>query len=520
MRRSGISLLLLSFAVLSWTAVARPAQPSGLSYARIVRLSLVAGDVQVTRPGHSGWEAGAPNMPITQGVTIGTNDGRAEVQFEDGSTAWIAENTLVQFTELALSDGGRITKLTLAQGTVSIYADLKRADVFTLAVGQQQIVVPKRSLFRVDAFHDGASVSILQGRLQVTGSAGAQTLVKGQTLAYKSKVETSAIRPNPKLDAWDRWVSNREETMQVETAQSLSYANAPFSYGMSDLSAYGGWNYFAGYGYGWQPFGIGAGWVPFSMGEWDSYPGIGWTWISAEPWGWVPYHFGNWAFSPVYGWMWFPDNFGFWDPAPVNWYGYGNQVAWSPRTGIGNKMPTAPRILIVSHSKSIGRTSSVRIVTAEGVSSRPFQALPGGPLENGKLPRFGDAALATNRNVSSQTPRAFVPTAPSLAQLQRSPATNSDVPAMKMNSRLPAAPAPQMFRAENAMRMPTAVPHRPAPMYFPRESAPMGINSPSGFSARSSSGPAFSEPRMSGPAMGGNAAPAPAAHAVAAGRPH
>ncbi|HVA16156.1 MAG TPA: hypothetical protein VMV59_00435, partial [Candidatus Dormibacteraeota bacterium] len=96
MRRSGISLLLLSFAVLSWTAVARPAQPSGLSYARIVRLSLVAGDVQVTRPGHSGWEAGAPNMPITQGVTIGTNDGRAEVQFEDGSTAWIAENTLVQ----------------------------------------------------------------------------------------------------------------------------------------------------------------------------------------------------------------------------------------------------------------------------------------------------------------------------------------------------------------------------------------------------------------------------------------
>ncbi|MGH9863855.1 MAG: FecR domain-containing protein, partial [Candidatus Acidiferrales bacterium] len=151
MRRSGISLLLLSFAALTLIGVAGPTQASDLSYARIVRLSLVGGDVQVSRPGHSGWEAAAANMPVTQGVTIGTNDGRAEVQFEDGSTAWIAENTLVQFTELALSDGGRITKLTIAQGTVSIYADLKRADLFTVATPQEQISVPKRSLFRVDA---------------------------------------------------------------------------------------------------------------------------------------------------------------------------------------------------------------------------------------------------------------------------------------------------------------------------------------------------------------------------------
>src|SRR6185437_14801580 len=268
--------------------VSRPVQASDMSYARIVRLSLVAGDVQVTRPGHSVWEPGVSYMPITQGMTIGTNDGRAEVQFEDGRTAWISENTMVQFTELALSDGGRITKLTLAQGTVSIYADLKQADTFMISTSQEQIAVPKRSLFRVDAFHDGASVSVRQGELQVTalvGAAGAKTLVKGQTLAYKSKMETSTITANPKADAWDRWVNGREQNLQVETTQSLSYANAPFSYGMSDLSAYGGWNYFAGYGYGWQPFGMTAGWTPFSMGQWASYPGLGWTWISSEPWG-------------------------------------------------------------------------------------------------------------------------------------------------------------------------------------------------------------------------------------------
>ena len=524
MRRSGISLLLFGFAALSLIGVSRPAQASDMSYARIVRLSLVAGDVQVTRPGHSGWEPGAANMPITQGMTIGTNAGRAEVQFEDGSMAWISENTMVQFTELALSDGGRISKLTLAQGTVSIYADLKRADTFMVSTSQEQIAVPKRSLFRVDAFHDGASVSVMQGELQVSalaGAAGAKTLVKGQTFAYKSKMETSAISANPKADAWDRWVNGREQNLQVETAQSLSYANAPFSYGMGDLSAYGGWNYFAGFGYGWQPFGMTAGWAPFSMGQWTSYPGLGWTWISSEPWGWVPYHFGDWMFSPVYGWMWFPDNFGFWDPAPVNWYGVGNQVAWSPRAGIGAQMPTTPRVLILSGSKSIGNMSSVRIMTAGG-NSRPVQTLPGAPLENGRVPRFGAVAPATNHSAPMQSARALVPTAPSMAHLQRSLAASGSMPAMKMNTRLPASPAPQMVRVENAMRMPAALPHHPAPMYVPREPASGGMASSAGMGAPSGgySAPSFSAPRMSASPTARGTAPAPASHAVATGRPH
>ncbi|MGH9727340.1 MAG: DUF6600 domain-containing protein [Candidatus Acidiferrales bacterium] len=529
MRRSGISLVLFSFAIFSLMGVPRPAQASDLSYARIVRLSLVGGDVQISRPGHSGWETASANMPITQGVTIGTNAGRAEVQFEDGSTAWISENALVQFTELALSDGGRITKLTLAQGTVSVYADLKRTDTFVVSTSREQITVPKRSLFRVDAFHDGASISVMQGEVQVgalEGSTDARTLVKGQTLAYKSKIETSAVSASPKVDAWDRWVKSREQTLQTATAQSLSYANAPFSYGMGDLSAYGGWNYFAGYGYGWQPFGMTAGWAPFSMGQWASYPGLGWTWISGEPWGWVPYHFGNWMFSPAYGWTWFPNNFGFWNPAPVNWYSIGNQVGWAPaapRSGIGSRFPTSPRILIVSNSKSIGNTSSVRIVAAGG--NRPVQVLPGGPLENGRAPRVAGAALAANRNAPAQASRALFPTAPSMARLQRSLATSGNIPAM--NSRLPAAPAPQVFRVQNAMRMPSAsLPHRPAPMFIPRQSAPvgmssMGISEPQGFGApgRSGSTPAFSAPRMSGAATG-SAPSAPAPHAVASGRPH
>src|SRR5690348_3821441 len=129
MRRSFVSCFVLpSLAILTIFALVnlpRAARASDLSYARIVRLSVVTGDVQVSRPAHPAWEAASINMPVMQGMAIGTNDGFAEVQFEDGTTAWIAPNTMVQFTELALADGGRITKLTLGQGTMSVLTELQ-----------------------------------------------------------------------------------------------------------------------------------------------------------------------------------------------------------------------------------------------------------------------------------------------------------------------------------------------------------------------------------------------------------
>src|ERR1700737_4533918 len=90
-----------------------PAQAYDYGYARVVRLSLVQGDVQMARSEDSTWEKAVINMPIEQGFTIGTNDGRAEIEFESGATARLAEKSVLRFDELALSNGGRITRLTL-----------------------------------------------------------------------------------------------------------------------------------------------------------------------------------------------------------------------------------------------------------------------------------------------------------------------------------------------------------------------------------------------------------------------
>lgn len=556
MRRSFLSrfafpglAVLMIFAPLN---APRAARASDLSYARIVRLSVVTGDVQVSRPAHPAWEAASINMPVMQGMAIGTNDGFAEVQFEDGTTAWIGPNTLVQFTELALADGGRITKLTLGQGTMSVLTELRKGDAFSLATAVETVTTPKNALFRIDAFHDGASVSVLGGQAEVTSAAGTQIVPKGKTLALRAKSKSEsqqdlALRANPKPDGWDKFVVSRAEQTQAEAAQSASYVNAPFSYGMADLSQYGSWNYFPGYGYGWQPMGMGSCWMPFMNGNWDFMQGFGWTWVSSEPWGWMPYHFGNWDYLPSNGWTWFPSGFDAWDPAPVSWYSAGNQVGWWPASGAGfggasplmfeqiasgcsgfngmgfdglgagfaagaggsgsrtpvkkgtppnRKMPTPPRLVLTTNRLGGGGNVRLFASTADGKHAA-FAA--GEPLENGKASTMFESGAAVRGAAGvNGTGKMFAPTVGSVAALRMSMTARSvTMPAraglarIPLNSSTASMPMRESLRAVNAMPAPASMPRRPAPMTLGQMNAraPMGMNA--GFS-RSGSSAGFS----------------------------
>ncbi len=535
------SLFLLACAALILTSAPRPAQASDLGYARIVRVSLVSGDVQLSRPGHPSWEAATQNMPVTQGVTIGTNDGYAEIEFEDGTTVWISRDTLVQFTELALADGGRVTRLTLAQGTMSILTALRSGDSFALSTSGDAIAVPKNAFFRVDCFHDGASVSVLGGEVEVTSAAGTKVVPKGKTLAYQSKLANVSLSANPKPDEWDRWTVGRARTSQTETTQSISYVDAPFSYGLADMSAYGGWNYFAGYGYGWQPYGMGNCWMPFMNGQWDFYPQLGWTWVSGEPWGWTPYHFGNWNYLPSNGWTWFPSEFGAWDPAPVDWYSTGNQVGWWPAafsggsplmfqqiaggcSGFGGagygtngnarltrlaiRPSRKPPSRLMLTTNRLGHSDSIGLFAYAEGDGQKIPVRSAEPLENGKASGMAVFAMAGN---SRATPRMLVLTAPDIAHLQRSLVlAGASVSAMKLHSAMASAPRGAL-RAVNMMPAPPMPSHRPSPM---------SQASYSGYSSQGSTGSAAGYSVATARAPSASSSSAAHGSAGSAGKPH
>lgn len=93
-----------------------------------------------------------------------------------------------------------------------------------------------------------------------------------------------------------------------------------------DLSPYGNWIMYPGYGYVWAPFE--AGFRPYySNGNWV-YTDMGWTWVSRYRWGWAPFHYGRWMHDIRYGWVWIP---GYeWGPAWVAWRGGGGYYGWAP----------------------------------------------------------------------------------------------------------------------------------------------------------------------------------------------
>ncbi len=94
-----------------------------------------------------------------------------------------------------------------------------------------------------------------------------------------------------------------------------------------DLSPYGTWITYPGYGYVWMP-NAGPDFMPYSSnGNWI-YTDAGWTWASNYNWGWAPFHYGRWFYEGGYGWMWVPGNE--WAPAWVSWRGGNDYYGWAP----------------------------------------------------------------------------------------------------------------------------------------------------------------------------------------------
>jgi uncharacterized protein DUF6600/FecR-like protein len=420
-------------AALLMTISASPALAGsdGYSYARIVRLSLVSGDVQIIRSDEAKWEPALMNMPIQQGMAVGTNDGRAEIEFENGGAIWLGANSVLQFTELALSNGGRITKVNLSQGTATINPNLAAGDSFLLVTPELQITPAGNSEFRAHVSKDSSSLSALAGHVSVSSLAGTKDLRKGETLAINASAPTDAkIASNSSPDDWDKWVKSRSSLLTDGQNQSLQYTNAPFSYGMADLSSYGGWSFFPGFGYGWQPYGVTNGWAPFTGGQWSFYPGMGWTWLSSEPWGWVPYHFGQWSYSPLFGWLWLPGGYGYWSPAPVQWMGLGNRIGWTPvnPTRLGS-VHAGASVPVVVATKDLGKGGVNKVVTSEQAGEK-MQMLSAAPLSNGKMATPAElaalqssasgnsAAIGHHKSLQPGEPQFTVPTASNLAALR------------------------------------------------------------------------------------------------------
>jgi FecR protein len=308
------------------------------SYARVIRVSLVQGHVRFTRD-YKGdpladqkavWEDAVLNLPIRQDYALATDeDGRAEVEFENGAMAFLSENSVVEFYDLSLNDGAKTTRLVLRQGTASFYVNPASEDYFSVTGGDFTVEATSRASFRLDNFDDGSVVNVRKGHVSVVQKKRTVLVAKGQSLSVHAADEASATLGQAATDDdFDRWVSGREDSVLTATNAAQQYVTSPYyTSGLADLYTYGSWYPVSGYGNCWRPYGVGYGWSPFDTGGWFMDPWFGWGFIGYQPWGWLPYHYGGWIFDPVFGWLWSP-GFGF-----GGGFGYG-YIPYRPVTGI------------------------------------------------------------------------------------------------------------------------------------------------------------------------------------------
>src|SRR5690349_19872827 len=155
MLKRGLGHTLFVLAAVSLLAASAAAD----SHARIVRLSFVEGNVQIDQRDGRGLQKAFLNMPIGQGTLLLTrDDGRVEVEFENGSTIRLAHDGQVEFQQLGLrSEGQKYSAIDVTEGTAYFDIKKKSEDEFVVFVNGQQITAPKSARFRLRAGIDGAN---------------------------------------------------------------------------------------------------------------------------------------------------------------------------------------------------------------------------------------------------------------------------------------------------------------------------------------------------------------------------
>src|SRR5271169_6197700 len=107
-------------------AMAQETQTIETDQPQMVWLNLAEGEVKFS-PGHKGepllgkdWIEANAGQVMEDGYTLATEKGRAEIEFETGTVVYLAENSVLLFNSLWVTEGATETRLNLLTGRATI----------------------------------------------------------------------------------------------------------------------------------------------------------------------------------------------------------------------------------------------------------------------------------------------------------------------------------------------------------------------------------------------------------------
>ncbi|HEV7373561.1 MAG TPA: DUF6600 domain-containing protein [Pyrinomonadaceae bacterium] len=319
--------------------------------ARVARVSMIRGDVQLQRNGSKTWESARVNFPLVEGDTLATTgqDARFELQIDARNYVRVSGDSILRV--VSLRDEGVALSLSEGVATIRLARFDRNKEYFEIDAPGTTLAAEKRGVYRLDVSQTGS--------VRLTVRDGGQARIYSETSGFALRDGRSAELINngtdagdwelsraESFDSWDRWVDERERDL----ATRLHYDGRDRYYdsdvwGAEELDAYGDWVYASDYGWVWRPYSTAvsnySNWAPYRYGHWTWCPPYGWTWVGDESWGWAPYHYGRWVYYNN-NWCWAPRGYGYvarrnwWRPALVVFAyvptSYGERVCWYPLT--------------------------------------------------------------------------------------------------------------------------------------------------------------------------------------------
>jgi hypothetical protein len=238
---------------------------SDATYAQIVRISYVEGDVRIQRgaptgkPGSAVWEKAVANLPMETGFSLATGAGRAEIEFENASTIYLGENSVLTFNDLHETAGIPFSELGLLSGTVSLYMHPYVAgEKMVLHTPTNDFVsrYPDKSYTRIEAYTDAVAITPLEGGDLRLPGVPRDKLAAGRTWTWQQSqlVNADGAPDQGKYSAWDKWVADRvaQRNAAVSSVLAASGLSAPIP-GMADMAGAGKFFDCAPYGTCWEP---------------------------------------------------------------------------------------------------------------------------------------------------------------------------------------------------------------------------------------------------------------------------
>ncbi len=253
---TGLLLLPASTASASTTA-------DGQMEHQIVRLSMVDGDVRISRDHQQGqnkktdWETAIPGLPLESGFSVATGNGRAVVEFQDASTLYLAPNSVLVLNNLTAVGDVPHTEVALLTGTATLHVHpIFPKDQFILRAPTDTLTVnyPNRNDVRVTSYMDALALTTLQDHTIMPGEKSDQDA--GETIYYRAgrRIDAADRADATAMASWDKWVADKfAERIAAYNAVAKKSGLKTLVPGLASLQGKGKFVDCGEYGKCWEP---------------------------------------------------------------------------------------------------------------------------------------------------------------------------------------------------------------------------------------------------------------------------